>query len=328
MFRSLRTISWLVACFLAFTTFSAHSSASTPAGTLRGFDTREAGTPGPAQRALVLGGGGPTALAWEVGILKGLQDAGIDLTQADLLVGNSAGASLAAQLRSGRSVDDIYHTIVEPPTGTTPNPDCSQAAVDQGYVGRIQRLVATAPEPTLAMRLEVGQLALAAPTAIPEEKYLSCIASSAPNAWPSMPLKIASVDVSDGSVRLFDSTQGVPIAQALAASNASPGIVAPITIGDQRYMDGYAYGTHIDGAMGSSVIIALTPTQPLRAMRELDLVRAAGSEAMDVAPDAASRDAIGPNIQDRSRMKPTAEAGRQQAAAVVADVQKLWSLVR
>ena len=42
-------------------------------------------------RALVLGGGGVTGVAWELGLLAGLAAAGVDLTGADLVVGTSAG---------------------------------------------------------------------------------------------------------------------------------------------------------------------------------------------------------------------------------------------
>ena len=35
-------------------------------------------------RALYLSGGGPTGQSWQIGMLKGLKDAGIDLTAADL----------------------------------------------------------------------------------------------------------------------------------------------------------------------------------------------------------------------------------------------------
>src|SRR3954470_9375031 len=59
------------------------------------------GTPDVAgQRAVVLGGGGATGRAREIGLLKGLRDAGIDLTQADLLIGTSAGSILGAQVRT------------------------------------------------------------------------------------------------------------------------------------------------------------------------------------------------------------------------------------
>jgi NTE family protein len=44
--------------------------------------------------ALVLGGGGAAGNAWEIGIIAGLAEAGLDLTEAaDLVVGTSAGAT-------------------------------------------------------------------------------------------------------------------------------------------------------------------------------------------------------------------------------------------
>ena len=66
------------------------------------------------QRAVVLGGGGATGRAWEIGLLKGLRDAGIDLTEADLIIGTSAGATLGAQLRVGQSLDALYDAMLAP----------------------------------------------------------------------------------------------------------------------------------------------------------------------------------------------------------------------
>src|SRR5438270_8191029 len=62
-----------------------------------------------SQRALVLGGGGPVGRAWHLGMLKGLKDAGIDLTQADLLVGTSSGGVLATQIRAGKALEGLYN---------------------------------------------------------------------------------------------------------------------------------------------------------------------------------------------------------------------------
>ena len=47
-------------------------------------------------RALVLGGGGITGIAWELGLLAGLRRNGVDVTGADLVVGTSAGAVVGA----------------------------------------------------------------------------------------------------------------------------------------------------------------------------------------------------------------------------------------
>src|SRR5919199_1718799 len=67
-------------------------------------------------RALVLGGGGITGIAWELGLLAGLRRLGTDLGDADLIVGTSAGAYVGAVLarlgalaRSAPVGDDAVH---------------------------------------------------------------------------------------------------------------------------------------------------------------------------------------------------------------------------
>ena len=52
-------------------------------------------------QALVLGGGGVAGIAWMTGLLAGLAEAGEDVTGADVVIGTSAGANVAAQLGSG-----------------------------------------------------------------------------------------------------------------------------------------------------------------------------------------------------------------------------------
>src|SRR3954454_23298256 len=67
--------------------------------------------------ALVLGGGGITGIAWELGVLAGLADAGVDLSGADLVVGTSAGSVVAAQLTAGIGLPDLYASQLEDPSG-------------------------------------------------------------------------------------------------------------------------------------------------------------------------------------------------------------------
>ncbi|MER7155387.1 patatin-like phospholipase family protein, partial [Streptomyces lydicus] len=62
-----------------------------------------------AGTALVLGGGGLTGIGWEVGVLAGLADAGIDLADADVVIGTSAGSIVGAHLASRRrSLEELY----------------------------------------------------------------------------------------------------------------------------------------------------------------------------------------------------------------------------
>ena len=69
----------------------------------------------PLRSALVLGGGGITGIAWMLGLLKGLRDAGVDLTGATTVVGTSAGSVVGAQVTSGHDLDALYAGQLEPP---------------------------------------------------------------------------------------------------------------------------------------------------------------------------------------------------------------------
>ena len=44
---------------------------------------------GPSTRALVLAGGGAAGNAWQLGLIAGLCDAGVDLTAAELIIGTN-----------------------------------------------------------------------------------------------------------------------------------------------------------------------------------------------------------------------------------------------
>src|ERR1700733_12350674 len=52
------------------------------------------------ERALVLGGGGSAGNAWLIGVIAGLSDAGLDVTEAAAIIGTSAGSTAAAQITS------------------------------------------------------------------------------------------------------------------------------------------------------------------------------------------------------------------------------------
>ena len=72
-----------------------------------------------AGQALVIGGGGVAGIAWITGLLAGLADAGQDVTGADVVIGTSAGAAVAAQLGSGLPLDVLYARQVDPALQST-----------------------------------------------------------------------------------------------------------------------------------------------------------------------------------------------------------------
>ena len=60
------------------------------------------------RRALVLAGGGYVGSSWEIGLVTGMADAGLDVRDADLFVGTSSGARVALDLTSGKPLETIY----------------------------------------------------------------------------------------------------------------------------------------------------------------------------------------------------------------------------
>src|SRR5918912_4573578 len=80
------------------------------------------------ERALVLGGGGSTGNAWLIGVIAGLFDAGVDVTEADLIIGTSAGSTVAAQITSGTRPADLYAAIL----AEVPQPPAGDAGSDRG----------------------------------------------------------------------------------------------------------------------------------------------------------------------------------------------------
>src|SRR3984885_4831721 len=71
------------------------------------------------QRALVLGGGGSAGNAWLIGVIAGLFDAGLDVTEADLIVGTSAGSTAAAQITSATPAELLAGILAAAPRQRT-----------------------------------------------------------------------------------------------------------------------------------------------------------------------------------------------------------------
>jgi len=64
--------------------------------------------------ALVLGAGGHAAIAWEIGVLAGMADAGVDVCGAGVIVGTSAGSLVGAQITGDRALDDLFQRQIDP----------------------------------------------------------------------------------------------------------------------------------------------------------------------------------------------------------------------
>ncbi|HET9220667.1 MAG TPA: patatin-like phospholipase family protein [Terriglobia bacterium] len=270
--------------------------------------------------ALVLGGGGTSGVAWQAGILKGLRDAGVDLTHSDLMVGTSAGAIVGASLASGEDIDALYARQIAPPPATPPR----DVTALMRARAELQKPGDMTPLNTAAL-IRLGEMALAAPTES-EESRLATVRSYLPAdaSWPDRALLITSIDVATGVLNVWSKDSDVPLLEAVASSCAAPMIAPPATINERRYMDaGVLSGTNAHLASGHDLVIVLAIMREGPGMKshEIEKLRAEGARVEVVAPDARSAAAIFPNILDLTKRAAAAEAGRAQGSEIAAMVR-------
>jgi NTE family protein len=277
-------------------------------------------------RALVLGGGGVTGVGWELGIIAGLAELGIDLAGAARVIGTSAGSVVGAQLTSGAPIETVYATQLEPPS--TERVASVGLRQKLGYGTALFR----SRGDVTAFGHHLGRWSMAAAKAgrLPSlEQRRDAIRSRLPSLdWPDRDLRIVAVDAHTGERRVFTSEDGVDLLDAVAASCAVPGVYPPVPVAGRTYIDGGVHSiANADLAAGCAAVVALTPLDqavgPLRRARsQLDRL---GVPAIVVMPDAGALTAIGKNVLDPAARAAAAESGRRQAASVSEAIRAVWS---
>lgn len=275
------------------------------------------------KRALVLGGGGITGVAWEWGILAGLAERGVDLGDADLVVGTSAGSIVGAQVAAGLDVEQRFRSQLRPPDGE------SAASLGPTAMIRLGMALIGPPAPR-QVRARIGRLALRMHPE-PEDERLAIISDRLPvHEWPERELKITAVDARTGVLRVFDRRSGVPLVRAVAASCAVPGVWPPISAGGRRYVDGGVRSpANADLAAGYDRVVVIAPiARGIGPIPGVD-AQVAGlrvhARVASVRPDASALQAIGRNVLDPAQRAGAARAGRAQAVSVAAEVRAVWS---
>lgn len=273
-------------------------------------------------RALVLGGGGSGGIGWLAGLLYGLSEAGVDLSDADVVIGTSAGASVGAQLLEIPLREVYERQLAEPRRELA-------GRLGAGAILRYAWATLTSRSPE-AFGRKIGRLALAARTPDPAARRAVIESRLISPHWPDRPLRLTAVDTATGELRAFDRDSGVPLVDAVAASCAVPGAWPPVALDGRRWMDGGIHSTaNVHLAAGYERVVVLAPVPrgggPLAApSAQAARLAARGARITVVAPSATAKRAFGRNPLDPAVRAESARAGREQAKEVVRQVGEVW----
>ena len=302
-------------------------------------------------RALVLGGGGLTGIAWETGVLVGLAEAGIDVGRWDEVIGTSAGAVVGARLLDDRSPSLLYDVLIaddpvarrrqlEAIVGRIPVGLARAARTrglgwldDAGVLAVMARAVVRTPDlravsaipailrsraegadPAAAMRAyaRLARTVVAPPTAW-VEVWSELLRTV--DAWPPG-LVVTAIDI-DALARLtLDAASGVPLPTAIAASTALAGLLPPVTVWGHACVDGGTLSpTNADLAAGHDEILVVAPI--IRGLLAAELRGASPGVVAVVTPSAASAAVLGRALGrlDPERVAASARAGREDGRA-------------
>ena len=269
-------------------------------------------------RALVLGGGGPVGVGWEAGLLTALSDAGVQVGSAEFVLGTSAGSIVGAQLTIGRPLADLLQPIGE----TAPWRSGRDESLDMTEM-------LAAMDPAAAM---------------PEAEWVAHFDFLGGAEWPRS-FHCTSFSLTSGAFTIWDASSGVELPRAVASSCTVPGLVSPVTISNESWIDGGARDAlNADLAIGYDVVLAVScmalhppegATPDLLAgllpgiSQRIGECRATGSavEVVEPSEEFGELSGWGRYLLDARRVHAAFDAGRRQGQAEVERIRRFWSTV-
>ena len=233
----------------------------------------------PRRIGLVLGAGGPVAHAFHCGVLHGLAQAtGWDPRTADVIVGTSAGAQVAALLRAGLEAADLAARVtgdVLTPPGSELMRHYVRPSHDEPHPDHPRRFLPAAPRyfaRAIARPWRVRLDALIA-AALPPGRV--CLQAQADGfgrmfgtTWPAQRLWIPALCIDSGELVVLGRA-GAPqtdVGTAVIASGAVPALCVPVVIDGRRYVDGGLRSPTNAGVLADADLDLVLVSSPLSCM--------------------------------------------------------------
>jgi len=244
---------------------------------------------------LALAGGGPEGAIYEIGALRALDEAleGVDFNNIPIYVGVSSGAFIASCVANNLTTAQMCRAIVKHEPGEHPSLPQSFVAPAVGELlrssTRLPRIIADALWDYVSHLSDrklldsVTRLGRALPVGIfdgrPLRTYLEKIFAlpGRTNDFRRLPSTfiVVATDLDSGRQVRFGEPglDHVPIATAVQASTALPGLYPPVEIGGRHYVDGVLLKTvHASVAfdLGADLVLCVNPIVPVDTVRSVE----------------------------------------------------------
>lgn len=264
----------------------------------------------------------------------------MDLAHADVTIGTSAGATVAAQLTAATPAELLAAILAT-------SVPASQAGSRRGRTtqNRVSEMleatsaIIAASQDASDMRRRMGAASLERDPAPHDSRptpWRDVVAARLPGArWPGRRVLITAVDARTGEPAVFDRGSEVDIVDAVAASTSVGFGAPPYRIGENRYLDGgYRRNENADLAAGCARVLVLSPfggrsrypdEWRMQLAAQVEELRAGGSAVETIFPDEASRAAFGPTMMELSTRPASARAGYEQGRALGAAIGEFWA---
>ena len=241
----------------------------------------------------MLGGGGIVGIAWELGVMAGLEErAGFDPLAMEVIVGTSAGSVAGAQVALGTPLSELVARQQRPPRRTTtpaPPAPSRSAAGTTVIPEEIMRLLLSQTGSVEERVIAIGAAAADVPVALREEDYVDSFRTMlGSDQWPAGDLRLSTAECGSGRTVLWTKHDGIDLVRAVASSCAIPGYFPSVGFAGQRYIDGPRRDCHGPVAkekqLDALVFIGPLGALPsgLRLNPEIDQMAAAGFPVVQV----------------------------------------------
>lgn len=281
------------------------------------------------KKAIILGGGGHFGIAWELGYLRGLDEASVPIREVDIVVGTSAGSQVGTIVTSNKDWDLIWKEQIEKEIHeVTPISDEAMARLFDEF-NEIEQTAASAKEWIAAQ----GEISKRTPIFLPVEERAAMLKErfgSGEPAWNKQ-LRIVATNIENVDRKVFDSQSGVDILDALQASSALPGVWPAVEINGKHYFDGGSYSMENPDVVDADKMLILSTGLPIAVPYKLeDLVTGVekkGIKAHLVLPSEevmAILKKFNFNTMEAKIRPFVADAGREQGRKDAETIQQFW----